>query len=324
MSDKISVIVPIYKVEKYLHRCVDSIINQTYTNLEIILVDDGSPDSCPKICDEYAKIDDRVKVIHKENGGLSDARNAGLKIATGDYIAFVDSDDWIHKDMYNILHKNIIEKNADIVECGVKKISKFENQFEEISDESFIKYTKENLMKDLICEDIVKQTVWNKLYRKNVIKDFTFEKGKVHEDEFWTYKVFDRCNILIHINADLYYYFQREDSIMGQVYSTKRLDAIEGRYNRYLLIEKKYPQILVYAKINMFYICIYYLQQSMRDSDEYEYNISYNFIKNYISKINFCIKDYKSIKIKDFIWIFIAKVSLKMCCRIRNALNLGV
>ena len=110
MGEKTSVIVPIYKVEEYLHRCIDSIINQTYTNLEIILVDDGSPDNCPMICDEYAKKDSRIRVIHKKNGGLSDARNAGLEIATGEYIGFVDSDDWIHKDMYHILYKNIIEK----------------------------------------------------------------------------------------------------------------------------------------------------------------------------------------------------------------------
>ncbi len=121
LGEKISVIVPIYKVEEYLHRCIDSIINQTYTNLEIILVDDGSPDNCPMICDEYAKKDSRIRVIHKKNGGLSDARNAGLEIATGEYIGFVDSDDWIHKDMYHILYKNIIEKDADIAECSIKK-----------------------------------------------------------------------------------------------------------------------------------------------------------------------------------------------------------
>ena len=122
MSEKISVIVPIYKTEQFLSKCIDSIINQTYKNLEIILVDDGSPDNCPKICDEYAKRDNRIKVIHKENGGLSSARNAGIEIATGDFSAFVDSDDWIDSDMYESLVKLSDEYNADIAECGYRFI----------------------------------------------------------------------------------------------------------------------------------------------------------------------------------------------------------
>ena len=118
----ISVIVPIYNVEKYVNKCVGSIVNQTYTNLEIILVDDGSPDRCPEICDEWAKKDSRIKVIHKKNGGLSDARNAGMKIASGDYIAFVDSDDWIAPEMYERLLMAIKNDNSDIAACAVKMV----------------------------------------------------------------------------------------------------------------------------------------------------------------------------------------------------------
>ncbi len=121
MNQKISVIVPIYKVENYLHRCVDSIINQTYTNLEIILVDDGSPDNCPMICDKYVKKDSRIRVIHKKNGGLSDARNAGINIATGEYIGFVDSDDYISLHFYQRLMNVMKVSDSDIVECEIKK-----------------------------------------------------------------------------------------------------------------------------------------------------------------------------------------------------------
>ena len=124
MTDLVSVIVPIYKVEKYLGKCVDSIINQTYKNLEIILVDDGSPDNSGKICDEYAKKDNRIKVIHKENGGLSSARNAGLDVATGEFIAFVDSDDRIHLDFVEKLYRAIKEENADIASCYVESFIK--------------------------------------------------------------------------------------------------------------------------------------------------------------------------------------------------------
>ena len=124
MFPKISVVVPIYKVEKYLDRCIYSIINQTYTNLEIILVDDGSPDNCPKICDEYASKDNRIKVIHKQNGGLSSARNAGIKVATGDYIGFVDSDDFIELDMYEQMYKVAYENDVDLVMSDYYKVHK--------------------------------------------------------------------------------------------------------------------------------------------------------------------------------------------------------
>ena len=324
MGEKISVIVPIYKVEQYLNRCVDSIINQTYTNLEIILVDDGSPDNCPKICDEYAKIDDRIKVIHKENGGLSDARNAGLEIATGDYIAFVDSDDWVHKDMYRILYENIIKNKADIAECSTKKVEEYEEDFNLKEEFEVNIYSKEKSMKALIHEDIVQQTVWNKLYKRELVDDLLFEKGKFHEDEFWTYKVIDRCNCLVHIDIEMYYYFQRQDSIMGQDYSIKRLDALEGRYNRYLYIKQKYPVFIYEAKLNLFYLCIYYLQQALKSVDKSQYKRSYDIIKKYIKNINFNIKDYKKMKFREFMWFFISKISLKKCCEIRNYLNIGV
>ena len=121
MQPLISVIVPIYNVEKYLDRCVGSIINQTYKNLEIILVDDGSPDNCPQMCDDYAKKDSRIKVVHKENGGLSDARNAGMKVATGEYVSFIDSDDYISLDFYETLLETIVDNDSDIVECSVVK-----------------------------------------------------------------------------------------------------------------------------------------------------------------------------------------------------------
>ena len=122
MLPKVSIIVPIYKVEKYLNRCIDSILNQTYKNIEVILVDDGSPDRCGAICDNYSKIDKRIKVIHKKNEGLAEARNAGIKIATGEYISFVDSDDFINKNMYKVLYENAIKYDADISMCQFKYI----------------------------------------------------------------------------------------------------------------------------------------------------------------------------------------------------------
>ena len=189
MQPLISVIVPIYNVEDYLDRCVDSIINQTYKNLEIILVDDGSPDNCPKMCDDYAKIDNRIKVVHKENGGLSDARNAGMKVATGEYVSFIDSDDYVSLDFYETLLQTMIDNDSDIVECGVVKF--YENgKFDEYSDDQMIKnFNTVDGLEGLINENSFHQYVWNKLYKSSIALDIPYEVSKLNEDEFWTYQI---------------------------------------------------------------------------------------------------------------------------------------
>lgn len=320
MGDKISVIVPIYKVEEYLHRCVDSIINQIYTNLEIILVDDGSPDNCPAICDEYAEKDSRIRVIHKKNGGLSDARNAGLEIATGEYIGFVDSDDWIHKDMYNVLYNTIKKNNADIVECGILSTYEYIDD-KKIDNIQMQIYSKSDSIGALITQEI-RQTVWNKLYKKTVINSILFDVGKLHEDEFWTYKILDRSNKLIKIDKKMYYYFQRENSIMSNSYSIKRLDALEARYKRYLFIEQKYPEYTKDAKLDLFYICLFYLQKSLIFLDKIQYKIAEKTIKHYL--INISIRELIDLSYKDIIWILISKISLRFCGKIRNLLGIGV
>lgn len=178
MEEKISVIVPIYKVEDYLHRCVESIINQAYTNLEIILVDDGSPDNCPKICDEYAEKDSRIKVIHKENGGLSDARNTGLLVATGEYISFIDSDDYIDINMYKSIITYMEEHDLDIAECGIKHVYNNKIKQNDKLDKSIHVFNSEEALKELMLERRFHQTVWNKLYKTKLIKIFFLKKEK--------------------------------------------------------------------------------------------------------------------------------------------------
>ena len=202
---KISVIVPIYKVEKYIHRCIDSIINQTYKNLEIILVDDGSPDSCPRICDEYAKKDKRIKVIHKENGGLSDARNKGVDIATGDYIAFVDSDDYIHPNMYEVLIYELEKNNSDIALCKYKIVYEKSKIKTEI-DGKFEVYSLNNLqaLDSMYGKDGVDFIVaWNKLYKKDLFNKIRYPVGKIHEDEYTTYKLLFASKNVIYIEYEL-------------------------------------------------------------------------------------------------------------------------
>ena len=262
LQEKISVIVPIYNVEDYLHRCVDSIINQTYTNLEIILVDDGSPDNCLKICDEYAKKDSRIKVVHKKNGGLSDARNAGLEIATGEYIGFVDSDDYISLYFYEKLMNVIKVSGSDIVECGVKKFTE-NNEINDVENSKldFKIFNKFEAMQNLIMNKILSVTVWNKLYKKDVIDKLRFKVGKTNEDNFFTYLAFDNANKISKLDDELYYYLQRENSIMGESYKLNRLDEIEAKYERFKFIEKNYKNLTLLAKKDVMFGCLYAYQQ---------------------------------------------------------------
>ena len=257
MNPLISVIVPIYNVEKYLARCVDSIVNQTYKNLEIILVDDGSPDRCPQMCDDYAKKDSRIKVVHKKNGGLSDARNAGLAVATGEYISFIDSDDYVSDDFFECLLDVMNKENSDIAECSVVKFYE-DNRFDEFSDDLSVKtYDTQDAMSALIAENQFHQHVWNKLYKTELVKDIPYAVGKLNEDEFWTYQVFGRANKVSKLNKTMYYYFQRNSSIMGVGYNIRRLDALEGKANRQNILRTIFPtSVRKQRLICMVHVCL--------------------------------------------------------------------
>ena len=242
MSKIISIIVPIYKVEKYLDRCINSILNQTFKDFELILVDDGSPDRCGDICEEYAKKDKRIKVIHKENGGLSDARNAGLDIATGKFIGFIDSDDFIHKDMYMILYDAIIKSKSDISQCKFKYFSK-EDELNKniINDGKYEIYNNINAIEEIIDNKNLNTNVWNKLYKRELFNDIRFPKGKIHEDEFVTYKVFYRAKTVSYVNKELYYYFSNDTGIMKNLNINSKFDWIEAieERNEFLLSIKE-------------------------------------------------------------------------------------
>lgn len=238
MNKLISVIVPIYNVSQYIKQCLDSILSQSYRNLEVILVDDGSTDQSGKICDQYAQADDRVMVIHKENGGLSDARNAGLEVAKGEYIGFVDSDDFIHPDMYKILAKILEENQADIAIANWqgffdgKEKEICDNRtgnimiFENIETLEFLIYGKDKYR--------ISSSVWDRLYHRKVIENFSFPKGKCYEDVVWSAKVFYEAKKSVYIDKDLYYYRRRNDSIVG-------LDSKFGVSKR--VITDEIPQI---------------------------------------------------------------------------------
>lgn len=237
MEDLISVIVPIYKVEKYLSKCVESIIAQTYINLEIILVDDGSPDECGKICDVFASKDSRIKVVHKENGGLSDARNAGIKSAHGEYLLFVDSDDYIAPNMVELLYKSVVENKSDMALCSLLPVDEFGNIIKDNYSISPIKTEILNSEEALCClynghNSWYYVVACNKLYKKTLFDSIEFPKGKLHEDEYIVHKIFDKCKTISCLSDSLYYYVQRKDSIMGQEMDARHLDMIEACIER--------------------------------------------------------------------------------------------
>lgn len=211
---KISVIVPIYNVAEYLRRCVDSILSQTYTNLEVILVDDESPDRCPEICDEYSKKDTRVKVIHKENGGLSSARNAGLKVAVGDFISFIDSDDWISPDAYEYELKLMNRFNADAVQ--VEYMRAHSSDIKARPSEEVLNVYKGKEILQFYMDYSTKTgsySVWKFLYRAELCKNVFFREGKINEDIDYQYIVLSRAKVLVKSNQIKNYYFVNQISI---------------------------------------------------------------------------------------------------------------
>ena len=240
---KISIIVPVYKVEQYLRQCIESIINQTYQNLEIILVDDGSPDSCPAVCDEYAALDKRIKVIHKKNGGLSDARNAGLEIATGDYIGFVDSDDWISRTMYEELINVSIEYGVDISCCGYNRIdnnSVLESKL--FSDKR--KVSSLDLLRDIFCRNGDNVVVWNKIYNVNLFKNVRFPVGEIHEDNAVLCSTIGKANTVAYTGTIGYYYRFRPSSIMNSLTVEAHMDPlIRHLQETELFIGKMHPEL---------------------------------------------------------------------------------
>lgn len=248
--DLISVIVPIYNVEPYLRRCVDSILAQKYRDLEIILVDDGSPDDCPQICDEYAAQDERIKVIHKANGGLSSARNAGLDIASGNWVSFIDSDDWIEPDMYEILLRNAINTNAEISVGGVN---------DEVVYKDAVTVTKTTYHGVLKTETLspveamaryftTSWAAWDKIYRKELFQTIRFPVGEINEDEAIVLKLLDSCTTIAYTNQVFYHYIHRAQSITTSTFSEKKLAWYRHCQDNLRWIQQYHPELAAFAE----------------------------------------------------------------------------
>lgn len=243
MNDLISVIVPIYNVEKYLRDCITSIINQSYTNLQIILVNDGSKDNCINICKEYQKKDNRIIIIDKSNGGLSDARNAGIKMAKGKFICFIDSDDVVNRYYIEYLYNALISQKAQIAICKFGRFSEIDDLNEKKDRCNKINYNTVNNI--TACEQIYNKNyyvyctvVWNKLYRKTLFDKISFPNGRLHEDEFTSYKLLYSSSKIVELSNQLYYYRFSPNSIMNKKINKTKLDVLDALNERLAFFEQ--------------------------------------------------------------------------------------
>ncbi len=254
-QELISVIIPVYQVEPYLEKCVKSVLDQTYEDLEIILVDDGSPDNCPAMCDAFAARDSRVRVIHQKNGGLSAARNAGLDTAGGAYIGFVDSDDYIAPDMYEKLYAAMTETGADLVVCDTACVD----------ERGGTRLTLAPLAQEILSpEDVHCRiawadaswryiTAWNRLYRRELFEGLRFRVGKLHEDEFLVSDLLARCTAVAIVPEALYFNLYRQNSITGAALTIRSLDGVEAYMERYELYRSQGKKPLAAAVLRRAY-----------------------------------------------------------------------
>lgn len=271
----ISVIVPVYRVEVYLERCVKSILSQTYKNLEVILVDDGSPDQCPAICDACAEKDARVKVIHQENKGLSGARNAGIDVASGGYLAFVDSDDYVSPHFIEELYQLLQDTGCAIGQCRFSYV-KGDGLVEE-GDSAFCIYRGESLMEQLYGPE-EKATcfvvAWNKLYRAELFKEtgIRYPEGRIHEDEATTYRLFHEAKKLAFLDRALYGYYTENGASITSVFSAKRLQWLTAHEERIAFLKKNgYEKLLPAAYRKLCDACItFYFRctEQVKDAEE--------------------------------------------------------
>lgn len=296
-NDLISIVVPIYNVEKYLNKCIDSILSQEYKNIEIILVDDGSTDNSGKICDDYTKKDNRIKVIHKENGGLSDARNVGMEKAIGEYIAFIDSDDYIGKDYISTLYNMCITNNSEIAQCSFERVTDNQTTNEINVDKKIENMTGIEAIKNIFKEKYLEYIVaWNKLYKKSLFENIKYPKGKLHEDEATTYKLFYEAKKVSVTNEKLYYYYIRQNSITNTKFTLKRLDYIEELEEQLKFFNdrnEKEIYLEVYYRYSRSLLLFYLKCKTMENSEQIQ-NELYNKYKESVKYL----KSKKEINLK--------------------------
>jgi len=244
LDELISVIVPVYKVEDYLCQCIDSILMQTYSTFELILINDGSPDRCGDICDAYAASDIRIKVIHQENRGLSAARNVGIKICRGEYLTFIDSDDYVNKYYLENLYRAAKSSKSDLVVCQYRKV-KGEQIFSGEKETGTVTVLgKQDFLETMLKGKAFNIHAWGKLYKTTLFSQLCYPEGKLFEDMGLTYKVVEQCQQSAYLQAELYYYRMREGSIMNpEQFHKEMMDAVFFGREMLAFIQQNYPAI---------------------------------------------------------------------------------
>lgn len=295
-NELISVIVPVYKVENFLEECLISILDQTYSNFELILVDDGSPDSCGKICDEYQKKDSRIKVIHKTNGGLSDARNVGMKIAEGEYWTFIDSDDMVSEDYLEVLMRTAQQYDADIVQGDY---TSDKNLLGKTYSDAVEVFTRDEAMVSFLRLGSVHVSAWAKLYKKSCFINIEYPKGRINEDNLTIYKNIWNSKNIVCIKKYIYYYRINNESIMHSTLSSKRFEVLsfQEEFEKYLN-DKVYlfKQEMRYSQIRM---AVRLINDTIVEKKENEFlkevNLCKDILKDYLNNMRCSEMKYKII-----------------------------
>lgn len=259
----ISVIIPIYNVKKYLSKCIDSVLAQTEKDLEIILVNDGSTDGCGDICKQYEKLDERIVYIDKENGGLSDARNAGIKVARGEYLVFIDSDDYIHPQMLELLLHNLRKADADISVCKFKEILEDDVITQttlDVSQVSCVQLEGEDVCRQLFDNNLVTVVAWNKLYKKSLFDNVEYPVGVLHEDEYVIHHLLFKASKTVYSDAEMYYYIKRKGSITNRISARNIMDGWNSIQERkeFWLKNKQYQWYNYTLEQELFFIVTRY------------------------------------------------------------------
>ena len=269
-EEKISIIIPVYKVEAYLPKCLDSVLQQTYRNLEIILIDDGSPDGCGKICDEYSKKDARISVIHKENTGVARARNDGIEAATGAYISFIDSDDWISPRAYEWMYKYIKKYKADCAVGGCVTVKDQNGKLKFPKNTFSYKATcetSEGVIKNLLLNA---SAMWNRLFRREIFETLRFPQGRINDDEVTVLHAYAQCKKIVFVNRPTYFYRIRENSITTSCFSIRNVDYYYNSLDNEQFIREQLPQLQLCAEFKVVKSLLYcYVNlRKLSDSEE--------------------------------------------------------
>lgn len=252
-TDLISIIVPVYKAEKFIKKCVDSILNQTYENIEILLIDDESPDNSRAICDNLASIDKRIRVIHQKNTGVSGARNTGIRLARGDYLAFVDSDDWIDKEMISVLYNLMQKHNTPVSACGIEMVSEKGHvaYFSDNINETIV-FSKNQALNELLDDIKLRNVCYNKLYKRELFEGISFPVGKIFEDLSIMYRIVEKCEKVVYTGKPLYCYYRSDGSLLRSIDPVTKFDKVTACMERAKYFRKHNPDL--FRKASWLYV----------------------------------------------------------------------